>query len=34
MYFIKSGKNFDLKIKFIKKDRLKNLTWFLNKVDF
>lgn len=34
MYSTKSGKIFDLKTKLIKKERLQNLTWFLNKVDF
>lgn len=34
MYSTKSGEIFDLKTKLMKKERLKNSTWFLNKVDF
>lgn len=32
--FYKSGKNFDLKNKLMKKERLNKSTWFLNKIDF
>lgn len=34
MYSTKSGEIFDLKNKLIKKEILKNSTWFLNKADF